>query len=455
MNPAGVAAFLRQDYTAYRLYVLDDSTATDEIERVDALRRRWSGRFDVIRRETRTGFKAGNLNHALRELGDSYKYICVVDADEVIPADFLRRLVAVAEARDGLGFVQAAHTQYSTSRHARLTGDGIDPHWRYFLPARNRFGFVHFYGHGALLNVKAVLSVGGFPEVVSEDIALAARLREAGFRGYFASHVTSLEECPPSYEAFRRRSGKILAGTLQFLFQLFPSFLRSSRVPLVEKIDVLVSASVMYLPIFYLMFVFLLHAGILCAGTDPLARTGTQPSTGAQQSALSIRAGVDAMLGWPTVALVCLTIFAPFVYLIPNTLRNPRKVLPYCFRMGAVHLSTCLATLGATYRWLTSRRNCFVPTGDRTYHRKPNGRIECVVGLSIVLMSLFVGSPCLGALGLSLMMVPCLMSSDFEFRKASVFLCVPMLLTLVALFGPSFGLVAMSGVLLGLGFVHL
>src|SRR4029077_3682006 len=223
--------------------------------------------------------KAGNLNNAMRSISCGYKYICVIDADELVPSTFLREMVSIVEGDEQLGFVQAAHRQYGETNYAKRTGDAVDLHWSYFLPARNRFGFVYSYGHGVLFSFQALSAVGGFPEVVAEDIAISTRLREAGYRGYYAHDIESSEEAPPSYEAFRRRNRKIVSGTLEFLFNFYPPFFRAANVSFVEKVDLLVALSVIYLPIPFLGFLIVLY------GLAPFL-AGESASTWRAQSAL-------------------------------------------------------------------------------------------------------------------------------------------------------------------------
>ena len=157
-----VQACLTQQYCSYTVFILDDSTLETERRRVDLFCNSQPG-LHVIRRQDRNGFKAGNLNNALRQIGRAYKYICVLDADEIIPPGFLQQTTALMEKDERLGFVQASHMRYAETKYGEQTGGGIDVHWNYFLPARNSFGFVYFYGHGALLRHQALAIVGGFP----------------------------------------------------------------------------------------------------------------------------------------------------------------------------------------------------------------------------------------------------------------------------------------------------
>lgn len=456
MKEEAIISCLTQDYPDYSLYVLDDSSSGEERARVDALRDRYGEKVFVIRRENRNGFKAGNLNNALRQISASYEYVCVIDADELIPQTFLREMVAIAEGDKNLGFVQASHHQYGETAYGKQTGDCIDLHWNYFLPARNRFGFVYFYGHGALLRLQALISAGGFPEIVSEDIAVSTKLREVGFRGYFAPDVKSIEETPPSYPAFRRRNRKIMSGTLEFLIRFYPSFLRSSNVSIVEKIDLLIASSVIYLPVGFICFLFILHCVM------PLLYYGANSGeffSIENVDSLYARTTMSLFhsLGtWSFVVFLLFTVFAPLCYLIPNAIRSPKKVILYVLKMGTIHLSICLQTIWVSLTWLVSRRTSFISTGDRVYRASGSfsGALECLIGLMMITVGLVVGSLCLMAVGLSLMLVPILLRNNLNGRLIPVLTILPIFLTMAAICGMPVLTVGVAGMFAGVALAH-
>lgn len=451
-----IVACLTQDYPKYTLYILDDSTVRGERQRVDALQKKYGERVSVIRRENRNGFKAGNLNNAVREIGDRYEYVCVVDADELIPPTFLRETVAIAEADKDLGFVQTSHQQYGETEYGKRTGDGIDLHWNYFLPARNRFGFVYFYGHGALLRVKAIKAIGGFPEVVSEDLALATKMREVGYRGYYAHDIKCLEEAPPSYRAFRRRNRKITSGTLEFLTKFYPSFFRSPGVPFVEKIDLLIASSIIYLPIPFVCFLFLLHCVMPLVGGGIEAGTASSFIDAQGLYLRKITAMFQPLWNLESMVFIFFTVFAPLCYLIPDALRSPKRVILYFLRMGAIHLSTCLHTVGTALSWFVTRRALFIPTGDRSQRSSSSttGFLEFLIGLGVVGISILTKSLCLLAVGFSLTLVPFLIKNNLGRRLSSTLTIIPMLMTIIALCGMPILLVGAAGMFAGLALAH-
>lgn len=143
---------VKQDYPNFTVYILDDSTDPVYKGWIDTFATKYQGLVRVVRRFDRRGFKAGNLNHALSTVARFEPFFAIADADEVLPSDFLRRLVPYLLVEPGFGFVQANHRHRpdASSQLAIAMGIGIDIHWRWYQPLRNWYGFVMLLGHGAV-----------------------------------------------------------------------------------------------------------------------------------------------------------------------------------------------------------------------------------------------------------------------------------------------------------------
>jgi cellulose synthase/poly-beta-1,6-N-acetylglucosamine synthase-like glycosyltransferase len=425
MNDAkekAVAACLDQSYPNFAVYVLDDSTASEEQQFVDNLLRKYENRFSIIRRGDRSGYKAGNLNNALGLIGNLYTYVCVVDSDEIIPTTFIRELVSILEGNENLGFVQASHRQYSVTDYSKLISDNIDLHWKYFFPARNMFGFVYSYGHGVLLRTAALLKIGCFPEIASEDIAVSTKLREAGYKGCYAYDVEALEETPPSYQAFRRKNKKIVAGTLEFFTKFYWQFFRSKNVTFTEKLDLFFSLMVIYLPILFLFYVF--SSFSLIPNRNELINMTAVFN--------------DGYFIW----FLFISVFAPLIYLLPSLIKSPGKVIIHILRMGTIHLSTCAQTTAIAMKWLVDKKTGFIPTGDRVHiYSNKSAIIEFLIGIGFIAAGIFTKSLYLIAIGLSLTFVLFMVKRNHQRKFALYLLPLPILITLIALFSAPISLV--------------
>ena len=78
-----------------------------------------------------------------------------------------------------------------------------------------------FLGHGGIIRRDVWEKVGGFPEVVSEDIAFSTKIAELGYRGYFAGDVISFEDFPETYPQLRKQQEKICEGRMRISSQIY------------------------------------------------------------------------------------------------------------------------------------------------------------------------------------------------------------------------------------------
>ncbi len=353
------------DYPDYHVYILDDSRTDAAKAQVDAFAERHLGRVTVVRRANKAGFKAGNLNHALKHIAHE-PYFAVVDADEILPADFLTGLMPYLAADPACGFVQANHSSRpdAESALARDMGIGIDIHWKWYQPLRNRYGFVMFLGHGALLRRSCWEEVGGFPELVSEDLAYAIALRERGYHGVFAPDTMCLEEFPETVRAFRVRHVKWTRGTCEFLHRWMLRLLRAKKITTSEKLDILFPT--LNLPLTFVFFLFMVNAAfflpvalgrvqdltLVIAGHDFVVPT------------LAFKPGVERIFGLDFFAITLLTIVAPILCFIVELASRPKRLIRFLAHSTALYAALSPLSFIAVVGYAVTRRAQFLVTGS-------------------------------------------------------------------------------------------
>ncbi|MBF4463289.1 MULTISPECIES: glycosyltransferase [unclassified Rathayibacter] len=239
-NPRALRASMNQTHPRVSTVILDDSKDERVRAEIDSFAARTGAR--VVRRARRTGFKAGNLNDFLLR-GIDEEYVVVVDSDEVLPPDFVRRALdhAVHRARSGVrvGVVQGRHrTLRRVSGFADEFGALLETHVRVTQLVRSRFGFSHFMGRGALISTECLRATRGFPEVVAEDLAFSIEATAQGFEIVYAPELVSTEEFPIDYFAFKKQHGKAAEGSVEIVRQYLAPVLRSSLRPW-QKADLL------------------------------------------------------------------------------------------------------------------------------------------------------------------------------------------------------------------------
>ena len=367
-DEASVRSCLAQDYPDFRVYILDDSSDAQIRDSIDRFARIDPARVQVVRRADRRGYKAGNINHGLATAATREPYFALVDADELLPPDFLSRLVPRMLADERCGFVQAIHrgNPGDASPLARALGVGIDVHWRWYHPLRNHFGFVMLLGHGALLRRQPWEDVGGFPHLVSEDLAYALRIRENGWHGVFAEDVVCFENFPPDMRAFRVRHMKWTRGTCEFLYRKMRYLLGSPHVPWVEKIDILFPTLGLPLSLFFFVFVLDVNVALPALfGREHLLTLalGTRELV---FPVMTLDGRFGSVTGFDFYAITVLALTAPVLSFLIEMWRTPRRLLEFLSHSVAVYGALGPVSCIGVVCFSLTRQAVFHVTADRT-----------------------------------------------------------------------------------------
>ena len=225
-NPDCCMSCINQEYPSAVVFICDDSKTKkfqDEIDRFCSLQ---PGAI-LIRRTEHIGYKAGNINNAIKRT--DAEWILLVDADQTLPKNYLTDIIGhLTSNMDSIAFVQGAHKTADLPQNS-LFQQALSPEVGFFysrdLPARSKYGFVPLLGHGALIRASSLEKVGGVPEVVSEDFAFAMKCINKGMRGHYLEHVESEEAYPYDFGGFLLRLRKFSGGTAELVRQEITGFL--------------------------------------------------------------------------------------------------------------------------------------------------------------------------------------------------------------------------------------
>ena len=429
---------VRQEYGPHHVFLLDDSTNEAMMELVDGFQREFPDITTVVRRETRRGFKAGNLNNALSIYAREYQLFAICDADGHLPPDFLVKTVCYFLLDDKVAFVQANHRSkyHSQEKFVKDFEAAISTFWYRDQIARNRYGLVMFMGHGVIMRTDLWQRVGGFPEIVQEDTAITLRLRRAGYHGHFAQDVVCGEDFPEDFLRYRRRYYRVVQAELECFSREVLSFIRATQVGLVEKWDVLVRT--LRLPTGSLVLPYVLCLSAL------LPR-------------LSRGEGPTALFSWDFALMTVLASFGPCYPFMVDLWREPLRLVHLIFHAITVSYSLILlATLSLLTCILVGEAH-FVVTGDAaSAKRRVKGlreflgtlpanhpaieSSEILIALLLGSLGLITGNYALLGVALALILAPLLSRFGWQNKALSLFAYLP------------FTLIVVSIVLGGLGF---
>ncbi len=302
----------------FHVYVLSDTSepevAAAEQAAFEALSLSWRGRLSVTyrRRESNTGFKAGNIRDFLERWGDDHELMVTLDADSFMTGAGILRLVGIMQKRPQLGILQSLVIGMpTTSAFARLFQFGMRLGLRSWTigSAWWQADCGPYWGHNAILRVAPFKQHCALPplegkgilsgDVLSHDQLEAALMRRAGYEvRVLPEEDLGWEENPPTLLEFLRRDQRWLQGTLQYAFFIgLPGLQPVSRIQLLF-------AMLMFTGSPAWVGLWLLGIGLLAASP-------------------TIDALIDSRFGIPLLGLVLTMWFAPKIATTIDVVMRP------------------------------------------------------------------------------------------------------------------------------------
>jgi membrane glycosyltransferase len=312
------------------LYVLSDTTdgrlGLDEERQFGRVTAAWRGRIPVTyrRRAENTGFKAGNIREFCEHYGSQHDIAVTLDADSVMPASAVLRLVRVMQAEPMLGIVQALVVGLPvTSAFARIFQFGMRLGMRSYTigSAWWQADCGPYWGHNAAIRLAAFTAHCKLPKlpngkhVLSHDQVEAVLMRRAGYDvRVLPEEDLGWEENPPTLVEFIRRDLRWCEGNMQYWrFLVMPGLKLVSRCQLLLAILMFLGSPA--------------WIGILVIGTLAAAR--------------SPHGFIDPVYGWALLAAVLTMWFAPKIATIVDVLLRPALRQAYG---GSVRLIASVAS---------------------------------------------------------------------------------------------------------------
>jgi cellulose synthase/poly-beta-1,6-N-acetylglucosamine synthase-like glycosyltransferase len=347
-----------------------------------------------------------------------------------------------------IAFVQAHHEQnaHQPSRFAQDLAVGINFHWDVYQPPRNNYGFVIFYGHGAVIRRDVWEKVGGFPELVSEDLAFSTRIRQLGYRGYFAREVTCYEDFPETYHQFRKRHEKWVQGGCEYLQHEFLPFIRSKQVTLAEKVDVSLSTFILFIPALFLVYIFIANAllpFLLAYFMEPR---------------------FEKVWTFDFYLITLIGMFSPIFCYFGSIFSHPKRIIKLLFKSAVPYISLILVCVCGILNYVFTRKAVFLTTGDKTddsiasKQSKSNGflkqlnsnhplifHLEWLVGLALTYFSLKTMNFALLTISSCLILSPVIARCRWERKSVSFLVSIPLFFVFLAFGCMGMGFLGIQG----------
>ncbi|NVO15348.1 MAG: glucans biosynthesis glucosyltransferase MdoH, partial [Rhodoplanes sp.] len=203
------------------------------------------------RRSENAGFKAGNIADFCNRWGDQHDYAVTLDADSIVPAEAVLRMVRIVEVDPKLGILQGLVVGMpATSAFARLFQFSMRLGMRSYTvgSAWWQADCGPYWGHNAVLRLKPFrlhCELSALPgtgplggHVLSHDQIEAVLMRRAGYEvRVLPEENLGFEENPPTLIEFVRRDLRWCQGNMQYWrFLGLPKLAPVSRYQLVFAI---------------------------------------------------------------------------------------------------------------------------------------------------------------------------------------------------------------------------
>lgn len=273
----------------FAFHVLSDSSDPQICEKEERLVNSWKARAAIPsrihyrRRNRNTGFKAGNIHDFCLRYGEQYDLFIPLDADSLMSAKAILRLVGCMQAHPEIGILQGLVVGAPTvSLFARVFQFGMRHGMRsYTLGSAWWQGDCGpYWGHNAAIRMKPfrdycrVPAIRGKPPlggpVLSHDQVEAVLMRRAGYEvRVVAEDDESFEEHPPSLPDFIKRDLRWCQGNMQYINLLgMPGLHGLGRVQLLLAILMYAGG-----PGWMLFILFALTQAFMPAGSEPYPAT--------------------------------------------------------------------------------------------------------------------------------------------------------------------------------------
>ncbi len=219
----------------FDLFILSDTTDPEiwiaEEAAFLSLRERTGGHHRIFYRHRKQNVarKAGNIADWVRRWGGRYPQFLILDADSVMTADALLRLVVAMERHPDVGLIQtlpiitagttllARLQQFASRVYGPLIAHGLA--WWHGAEG-------NYWGHNALIRTRAFAEQAGLPvlqgptpfggHILSHDFVEAALIRRGGWAAHMVPGLPgSYETGPPSLIELTVRDRRWCQGNLQ------------------------------------------------------------------------------------------------------------------------------------------------------------------------------------------------------------------------------------------------
>lgn len=226
-----------------KIMVLDDSN-DETVEILENLvKHHKKNGYDIvhIRRETRIGYKAGALKHAMKFT--TTEFVAIFDADFTPPTWYLKKAIPHFATKN-IGLVQCrwGHLNENYSALTQAQALSLDFHFLIEQKAKsNSHLFMNFNGTAGIWRKECIDDAGGWhTATLVEDLDLSYRAQMKGWKCVFLPNIVVKAELPVQMNGAKRQQFRWAKGSIQCAVKLLSDILVKRQVAVEAKLQAFV-----------------------------------------------------------------------------------------------------------------------------------------------------------------------------------------------------------------------
>lgn len=208
------------NYPDYEVLVIDNNTVDEAAWRPVAEHcRRLGERFRFFHVAQMSGFKAGALNHALRNTAPDAQIVAVIDSDYIVDPQWLHDL-APAFGDERVAIVQAPQDYRDQGENAfkAMCYAEYRGFFHIGMITRNERNAIIQHGTMSLVRREALQRAGGWADwCITEDAELGLRLFEHGYQAHYVARSYGRGVMPETFTDYNRQRFRWAYGAVQIL----------------------------------------------------------------------------------------------------------------------------------------------------------------------------------------------------------------------------------------------
>ena len=226
-----------------KIMVLDDSDDDTVVLLQDLINEHKKNGFDIvhIRRETRTGYKAGALKHAMKFT--KTEFVAIFDADFIPPTWYLKKAIPHF-AKKNIGLVQCRWGHINENYSALTQAQALSLDFHFLIEQRaksNSHLFMNFNGTAGIWRKECIDDSGGWhTATLVEDLDLSYRAQMKGWKCVFLPNIVVNAELPVQMNGAKRQQFRWAKGSIQCAIKLLSGIMVKRRIAIEAKLQAFV-----------------------------------------------------------------------------------------------------------------------------------------------------------------------------------------------------------------------